>query len=83
MNPQLKPRLWLPVTVFLAVSIPLVWLLEAAGVDSQYRVWLAIAAGALATGLTQSRLAAKAEQAAPQSGRQSGQNSAKQSGEHA
>jgi hypothetical protein len=74
MNPQLKPQLWLPVTVFLAVSIPLVWLLEALGVDSQYRVWLAIAAGALATGLTQSRLAAKAEQAASQTGKQSGEH---------
>jgi hypothetical protein len=59
MNPQLKPQLWLPVTVFLAVSIPMVWLLEALGVGSDYRVWLAIAAGALATGYTQSRLAAK------------------------
>jgi hypothetical protein len=74
MNPQLKPQLWLPVTVFLAVSIPLVWLLEALGVDSQYRVWLAIAAGALATGLTQSRLAAKADQASPQTGGQRGEH---------
>jgi hypothetical protein len=74
MNPQLKPQLWLPVTVFLAVSIPLVWLLEALGMDSQYRVWLAIAAGALATGLTQSRLATKAEQAAPQTGEQRGEH---------
>jgi hypothetical protein len=67
---QLKPQLWLPVTVFLAVSIPLVWVLEAVGVGSEYRVWLAIAVGALATGYTQSRLAAKAEQTAAQSGEQ-------------
>ncbi len=67
---QLKPQLWLPVTVFLAVSIPTVWLLEAAGVGSDYRVWLAIAAGALATGYTQSRLSAKAEEAAAQAGEQ-------------
>ena len=67
---QLKPQLWLPVTVFLAVSIPMVWLLEAVGVNSEYRVWLAIGAGALATGYTQSRLAAKAEQAAAQKGEQ-------------
>jgi hypothetical protein len=70
MNAQLKPQLWLPVTVFLAVSIPTVWLLEAVGVGSDYRVWLAIAVGALATGYTQSRLAAKAEQAATQTGEQ-------------
>ncbi len=69
MNPQLKPQLWLPVTVFLAVSIPLVWLLEALGVGSDYRVWLAIGAGALATGYTQTRLATKAEQAAAQDGK--------------
>jgi hypothetical protein len=74
MNPQLKPQLWLPVTVFLAVSIPLVWLLEALGVSSDYRVWLAIAAGALATGATQSRLAAKAEPAALQTGKQRGEH---------
>jgi hypothetical protein len=63
---QLKPQLWLPVTVFLAVSIPLVWLLNALDVGGDYRVWLAIGAGALATGYTQSRLAAKeASSAAP------------------
>jgi 4-hydroxybenzoate polyprenyltransferase len=56
---QLKPQLWLPVTVFLAVSLPLVWLLNALAVGGDHRVWLAIAAGALATGYTQSRLAAK------------------------
>jgi hypothetical protein len=73
MNPQLKPQLWLPVTVFLAVSIPLVWLLEALGVNSDYRVWLAIAAGALATGYTQSRLASKTEATALQTGKQRGE----------
>ncbi|GEM_PF-4323214 len=60
MSPQLKPQLWLPVAVFLAVSIPLVWLLNALDVGGDYRVWLAIGAGALATGYTQTRLAAKA-----------------------
>jgi hypothetical protein len=70
MNVQLKPQLWLPVTVFLAVSIPTVWLLEAAGVGPDYRVWLAIAVGALATGYTQSRLAARSESAAGRDGEQ-------------
>ncbi len=67
MNPQLKPQLWLPVAVFLAVSIPLVWLLNALDVGGDYRVWLAIGAGALATGYTQSRLA-KAAQTATKDG---------------
>ena len=57
---NLQPQLWMPVTVFLATSIPLVWLLNALGVGGEYRVWLAIGAGALATGYAQSRLAAKA-----------------------
>ena len=56
----MKPQLWLPVTVFLAVSIPLVWLLNALNVAGEYRVWLAIGAGALATGYAQSHLAAQA-----------------------
>ena len=60
----MKPQLWLPVTVFLAVSIPLVWLLNALNVAGEYRVWLAIAVGALATGYAQSRLTAQAAQAA-------------------
>jgi hypothetical protein len=59
-----KPELWVPVTVFLAVSIPLVSLLNALDVGGDYRVWLAIAAGALATGYAQTRLAAKAEKSA-------------------
>jgi hypothetical protein len=45
------------VTVFLAVSIPLVLLLNALEAGGDYRVWLAIAVGALATGYAQTRLA--------------------------
>jgi hypothetical protein len=58
-----KPELWVPVTVFLAVSIPLVSVLNALDVGGDYRVWLAIAAGALATGYAQTRLAGKAASA--------------------
>ena len=55
----MKPELFIPVGVFLAVSIPLVWLLNALDVGGEYRVWLAIGAGAIATGYAQSRLAAR------------------------
>ena len=60
MSTQLKPALFIPVGVFLAVSVPLVWLLNALDVGGEYRVWLAIAAGAIATGYAQTRLAAPA-----------------------
>jgi hypothetical protein len=58
-----KLELFIPVGVFLAVALPLVWLLNALEVGGEYRVWIAIGAGAIATGWAQSRLAAKAEQA--------------------
>jgi hypothetical protein len=51
-----KAKLWLPVAVFLAVSIPLVLLLNAVSVGGEYRIWIAIGAGALATAFAQSRL---------------------------
>jgi hypothetical protein len=69
-----KAELWVPVTVFLAVSIPLVSLLNLLDVGGEYRVWLAIAAGALATGYAQTRLAGRAESGAQAHG---------QNGEHA
>ena len=60
MSATLKPELWVPVTTFLAVSMPLVWLLNALNVGGEYRVWLAIGAGAIATGWAQNRLAGRA-----------------------
>jgi uncharacterized membrane protein len=51
-----KAKLWLPVAVFLAVSIPLVLLLNAISVGGEYRIWIAIGAGALATAFAQSRM---------------------------
>jgi hypothetical protein len=56
-----KPQLWIPVAVFLAVSMPLVLLLNALQVGGEYRVWIAIGAGALATAFAQSRLAKQAD----------------------
>jgi hypothetical protein len=49
-------KLWLPLAVFLGVSMPLVLILNALGVGGEYRIWIAIGAGALATAFTQSRL---------------------------
>ena len=60
----MKPELFIPVGVFLAVSIPLVWILNALEVGGDYRVWIAIGAGAIATGYAQSRLAKRDEQQA-------------------
>ena len=66
MSAALKPELWVPVTTFLAVSIPTVWLLNALNVGGEYRVWLAIGLGALATGYAQTRLAKHADEATGQ-----------------
>jgi hypothetical protein len=57
-----KLETFIPVAVFLAVSIPVVWLLNALDFGGEYRVWVAIGVGALATGYAQSRLAAKHQQ---------------------
>jgi hypothetical protein len=51
-----KAKLWLPLAVFLGVSIPLVLILNAMGVGGEYRIWIALGAGALATAFTQSRI---------------------------
>ena len=53
----MKPEHWVPVAVFLGVSIPLVLLLNAMNVGGEYRIWIAIGAGALATAFAQGRLA--------------------------
>ena len=70
MSSKLKPELWVPVTVFLAVSIPTVLLLNALSLGGDYRVWLAIALGALATGYAQTRLAKQAAAREAQAGEQ-------------
>jgi hypothetical protein len=55
-------KLWLPLGVFLGVSIPLVLILNAVGVGGEYRIWIAIGAGALATAFAQSRVQNKKDQ---------------------
>ncbi len=53
----MKPQHWVPVVVFLAVSVPLVLLLGALELGGEYRLWIALGAGVLATAFAQSRLA--------------------------
>ena len=55
----MKPSTWLPPVVFLAASLPTVWLLNQFDVAADYRIWIALAVGALATAITQSRLKAR------------------------
>ncbi|MCA0243146.1 MAG: hypothetical protein LCI02_20060 [Proteobacteria bacterium] len=58
----MKPQHWVPVLVFLAVSIPLVLLLNLMDFGGEFRVVIAIAAGALATAFAQSKLKQRGEQ---------------------
>ncbi len=58
----MKREYWLPPLVFLGVSIPLVLLLNALEVGGDYRLWIALAAGALATAYAQSRLKPRSAQ---------------------
>ena len=54
----MKPSTWLPPVVFLAASLPTVLLLNQFDVAADYRIWIALAVGALATAFAQSRLKA-------------------------
>ena len=58
----MKAQHWLPVAVFLGVSIPVVVLLNALDMGGEYRVWVALGAGALATAVVQSKLKSRGEQ---------------------
>ena len=58
----MKTQHWLPVAVFLGVSIPIVVLLNALDMGGEYRVWMALGAGALATAAVQSKLKSRGEQ---------------------
>ena len=53
----MKPSAWALPAVFLAVSIPVLMALHALDAGGEYRIWIAIVAGALATALMQKRLA--------------------------
>ena len=56
----MKPLLWVPVLVFLAVSIPVVLILGELDLAAEYRVWIALAAGVAATAFAQNKLKARA-----------------------
>ena len=58
----MKTPHWLPLAVFLGVSIPLLLPLNALHLASEYRVWIALGAGALATAVLQSKLKLRGEQ---------------------
>ena len=58
----MKPEHWVPVAVFLGVSIPLVLLLNMLDIAGDNRVWIALGAGALATAFTQNKLQRSGEQ---------------------
>ncbi len=52
----MKPALWVPTVVFLATSIPVALLLGAFDLGGDFRIWIAIVAGVVATLFAQSRL---------------------------
>ena len=58
----MKTPHWLPLAVFLGVSIPLLLPLNTLHLASEYRVWIALGAGALATAVLQSKLKSRGEQ---------------------
>jgi hypothetical protein len=55
----MKPAHWVPVAAFLATLIPVTLLLGELQLGGDYRVWIGIVVGALATALAQARLAAR------------------------
>ena len=57
----MKPQYWAPVVVFLAVSLPILLLLEALQLAPGYRLWITLGAGVLATACVQSRLKSSGE----------------------
>ena len=52
----MNARHWLPPLVFVGTSVPAVWLLHALDFGGEYRIFIALGVGALATALVQSRL---------------------------
>ena len=58
----MKAQYWLPTVVFLGVSIPLLLLLTEFDWGGEYRLWISLGAGALATALVQRRLQSRGEE---------------------
>ena len=57
----MKTEYWLPTVVFLAVSIPIVLLLTEFDLAGEYRMWISLGAGALATAVVQRRMKSRGE----------------------
>jgi hypothetical protein len=53
----MSPRIWVPPLVFLGTALPTVLALHALDVVPDYRIFIAIGVGAIATAMAQSRLA--------------------------
>jgi hypothetical protein len=51
-----KKEHWLPPLVFLGVAVPVVLVLNMLDIGGDYRIWIALGAGVLATAVAQSRL---------------------------
>ncbi|MFO1267637.1 MAG: hypothetical protein U1F25_05685 [Rubrivivax sp.] len=58
----MKLRSWLPVAVFLGVSIPVVLVLNATKTGGDFTVWIALAAGMLAMAVVQAWLGKRGEE---------------------
>jgi hypothetical protein len=57
-----KTQYWVPTVVFLATSIPAVLLLQELQWGGEFKLWIAIVVGGLATAFAQSRLAKRENQ---------------------
>ena len=49
----MKPEVWVPTVVFLISAVGVLLLLRMVDVGGEYRVWIAMAAGMLATAIVQ------------------------------
>ncbi|MEK0419004.1 MAG: hypothetical protein RI949_3010 [Pseudomonadota bacterium] len=58
----MKPHVWVPPVVFLITALGALFLLRAADLGGDYRVWMAMAAGMLVTALVQSKMKVRGDQ---------------------
>ena len=58
----MKPEVWVPTVVFLIAAVGVLLLLRMVDVGGDYRVWIAMAAGMLATAIVQSKMKARGDQ---------------------
>jgi hypothetical protein len=61
----MKPQHWLPPLVFLGTAVPTVFVLHVLDVGGEFRIFIALGVGAIATAWTQSRLRRKPEGPGP------------------